>query len=195
MRKLISLALLLSACGQEVPPEPKPQPHEISFCDYDIDGVCVVKENRFIDIDPEIISWGLNTLEYEVNFFYRGLDFQTLAEENGFRIKYRWANRNTEYQGTYSDLDTTANVYLREGENITPRMKCSDRYFVMLHEVLHFISDRYLEWNYKDGDVHNVDYIFDHWALLNNLPVDYSVEGRLYTMTWYMCDDLINQPE
>lgn len=189
---ILMLALLVNCGpGTQESPEPTPVERTYSFCDYDVDGVCVIESGAgSMNVDMEILSWGLQTLEYEVNFFYPGLDFATLAEENKLKIKYRWANLSTLYQGTYNDANVMAKINLRRGSGITPLMECSDRYYVALHEVLHFIADRYLFAEYQLENYHSVPYIFNQWALDEGLPVDYTVEGRLYTLIWRLCYDL-----
>ena len=193
MRLFALFALALAACET---PEPKDEiapgrPH--SFCSFEADGVCVIEDYKgSMNIDSAFVSYIFSTLEYEVNFFYPGLDFAKLAEEFKLKLNYKWADRNTQYQGTYSDYETWARVWLRRGETITPLMECMDRYYIAAHEVLHFVADRHLgfvanpedEWPFS---VHNVEYIFRAWATSNNLPVEYTVEGRLYTMIWRRC--------
>lgn len=164
------------------------------FCDYDINGACVRVEDRFMDVDPAELSWMLGRLEYEVNFFYPGLDFNALAEQEFLKIDYRWVNRSTEYAGLYYNSTTTARINLRSGDTITPLMKCVDRYYIAAHEVLHFIVARHLFFDTSIlEDVHIVPYIFNRWARSEDMPHDYTVEGRLYTMIWRRCYDSIQE--
>lgn len=187
---LISLAMAIGCGGDIIVEEPVVETIEDErwFCDYDVNGTCVRIEDRFMDVDPAELSWMLGRLEYEVNFFYPGLDFDALAEQEFLKIDYRWANISTEHSGLYYHTTTTARVNLRRGDNITPLMGCVDRYYVAAHEVLHFIVDRYLLLStYELDDVHNIPYIFRRWAMIEDLPYDYTVEGRLYTMIWRRC--------
>ncbi len=192
---LLITALSLLNCIQQPIEKPTPKAPEISYCDYDVDGVCVNQRDRFMNVNPSILSWGLQALEYEVNFFYPGLNFSVLAEEQMLKITYHWANLSTTHQGLYYNSNVEAVINLRKGEGITPLMECSDRYYITLHEVLHFIADRYLFETYESEDWHDVPYIFTSWAALEELPTDYTVEGRLYTLTWRMCYDTINAKE
>lgn len=195
MSNKVLLVLLISSCVEEPKEESAPTPTEYTICTY-VEGVCVVEEGlSSMDIDIDTLTWTLQTIEYEANFYYPGLNFSALAEYEGFKLIYKWADWHTQYPGTYSDIDTTARVYLRRGDGITPRMECSDRYFVAAHEVLHFIASRYLLETFENKDAHDVEYIFKHWAMINNLPADYPVEGRLYTLTWYMCDKMVSGNE
>jgi len=191
--KYVLLALMLAACGQEPAEEPVPKPKEISFCDYDIEGICVIEESRFMEIDPVTLSWVVHTLEYEVNFYYPGLDMSALAEEHDFSLEYKWANWSTTYGGGYCCDGATVN--LRQGANITPLMQCMDRYNIAQHEIIHFIVDRYLEISgfHSQQEAHNIEYMFTDWALLQDLPTDYTVEGRMYTMIWRRCYDSVNK--
>lgn len=193
MIRLTVVMCLLCACGQDTTIKPENKPQEFSMCDYYVEKTCVIEHSPHMDINPEILSWGLNTLEYEVNFYYPNLDFEKLAQDTEFRIEYKWAKRfHTKHQGVYDDIDIAAIVNLRRGDSLNSLMRCMDRYFVVLHEVLHFIADRYLEYEYNEADIHDVEFIFKHWASLNELPHDYTVEGRLYTMVRHMCTQRMN---
>ena len=93
---------------------------------------------------------------------------------------YRWADYTTEHKGEYEDWHTQAQIYLRRGEAITPRLQCIDRYVVAVHEALHFIADRFLEYQYAAGeDSHMVPHLFNRWAFVNDVDVDTEVEGRM----------------
>jgi len=167
---IIALVTVLTiGCGQEEIEDPVPVTREVSFCDYDIEGICVTVEDRFMIIDPEFLSWALVTLEYEVNFFYPGLNLSDLAEEHELRLEYRWANRSTTAGGTYST--NKARVNLRQGDNITPLMECNDRYYIAQHEVLHFIVNKYLLISgfKSQEDAHNIEYIFKTWGYTRRL--------------------------
>lgn len=182
--KIAYLFILLStSCG----PKEKSTPpnYEFTFCEFYTDGACVIKYNDNIDIDPEVLSKYLGLMEYEVDYYYPGLNFEALAQENNLKIIYRWADNFTTYQGEYKDYETTAYISLRRGENVTPKMECTDRYFIAVHEVLHFIVKRYIKFD-DSGDAHDIPYIFTRWALLNDMP-DCTVEGRLYTLIARYC--------
>lgn len=142
-----------------------------------------------MDIDPLLLSKYLQYLEYEVNYYYPGLDLEYEARLTNLDIVYKWADYHTQYQGEYDDTNTEANVYLRNTDLVTARMRCMDRYVVAMHEILHFVCDRYLGLTYPDGDVHNVANVFQHWAIITNQPMDLTVEGRLYTLIRRECQE------
>lgn len=182
------LLVMLCACGTaEVQVEPQPEPHEFTMCEYDVEGTCVIYYAHNMNIDPAILSDFVGIMEYEVNYYYPGLNFAELAEQQNFILIYDWANYQTEYQGTYSSYDTTARVWVRRGDNISAKMGCSDRYFVAIHEMLHFIVDRYIKYDYGSDDPHNIPNIFDHWAMVNDVSVDLTVEGRMYSLISRYC--------
>lgn len=182
------IAFLLCACGTEaeVSQEP-PQPHEFTMCEYDVEGTCIIYYANNMGVDPAVLSDFMRTMEYEVNYYYPGLNFAAVAEQENFIMIYDWANYSTTHQGEYSSWDTTARVWVRRGDNITPKIGCTDRYFVAIHEALHFVVDRYMNYNFGSDDPHNIPNIFDYWAMANDLSVDLSVEGRMYTIISRYC--------
>lgn len=184
-RIVIALCLVASACGSsDSISEPKPEAPEFTMCDYDIEGICVIEHSPHMDVDPSTLSWMLSTLEYEVQYHYPSFNLSNLAQKHSLDMQFKWAGRNTTDQGVYLERRTSIEVNLRRGDNIIPRMKCLDRYFVTAHEVLHFAAVR-LE--IEPDDVHNVPYIFRRWTSYNDLPHDQSVEGRMYTMIRRKC--------
>jgi hypothetical protein len=190
MTRALLVALLVS-CGPGSVQVTSPSPqHEFSFCEFTVEGACVILYSPNMKVDPVILSMYLSYLEYEFNYFFPGLDLSDLAEQEQLDIVYKWANWSTNHQGEYADYETTAYIYLRRGEAIVPRIECNDRYFIVLHEVLHFLAERYLFYAYVDGDVHNVPNLFRRWALLNDQSLDLTVEGRLSTMVSRYCQTL-----
>lgn len=183
MRCLLLISLF--SCGIPETEEKIIEPLQpISFCAFEVDGVCVIA-SQDMSVNPTILSRYLGYLEYEVNYYYPELDFDVFAESNGLTITYKWTGNN-EHIGTYADYNTNATVWLRLGENITPKIACMDKYFVALHEVLHFIVERYMDYDDR-YDAHNVPYIFNHWANLNKIATGITVESRLYTQVSRDC--------
>jgi len=187
MIRILLAALLISCDAGQVDVVQPPVTPGFSFCEFNVEGACVILYSPHMKVDPVILSTYLGYLEYEVNYYFPGLDLSDLAEQEQLDIVYKWANWSTEHQGEYADYETTAYIYLRQGEAIVPRMECTDRYLIVLHEVLHFLTERYLFYVYVDGDVHNVPNLFRRWAFLNDLSTDLTVEGRLTTMVLRYC--------
>lgn len=200
--KIQYLALLfLLGCGGQmtVPESPTPPktninkpirpnpPDKSSFCTYTIDNVCIIVEDRFLDVDSQSISQMLEWFQYETDFRFWGFSLSDLALSTEVKIDFRKANTNTTEIGSYDDATATARVNLRHGDRITNEIDCMDKYYIAGHELLHWVADRYLHSTYPDDNVHNVQYVFKQWAELNSLPTDYTIEGRLYTLTWRLC--------
>ena len=188
MRSMLVLVLCLTACGTEETPErAKPTDTPFSMCKVETEGVCIIEYSTHMNIDYARLSRYFALMEYEVNYYYPGLDFATLAAEQNFVLNFEWADYNTTFNGEYADYSTEARVYLRRGEAITPRMECADRYIVALHEALHFVADRYLNYQYAPGeDPHLVPHFFNRWAFFNDADLDTEVEGRMNN--WIMRD-------
>jgi len=192
--KYLLISILFVGCGEgKVIVKPEPITQEHSFCTYDIDNICVMEDNRFADIDPETLSWSLNITEEYFNLFYPGLNLSSLSESEGFKIHYRFANINTKYQGEYSNLETTAYIYLRTGDGITDRIKCMDKYYIAMHEVLHFINSRYLEYDITIDYLHMVPHVFYQWESQTSVEEHREwdqtniIEGLIYYDISNMC--------
>jgi hypothetical protein len=182
-------------CGTE-PPENTPPPKgpycteyingvclhvpsysEHSFCDYYLGGICIIKDSRFMEIDNEMLVWSIFITEEHVNTFYPGLNMFDLGEQEGLKLQYKQAGNN-QYAGTYSDSETKARVWLRSGNGITARMECMDKYFVAMHEFLHFIHCRHFTYEYT-GDSHvAIPHLFTRWESQQSVR-----EGREYDWT------------
>lgn len=187
MYRFIIFVLLCSCGTQETTEKEIAQPYQpISYCIAEANGVCIFG-NSDMNIDPAILSKYLTNLQDEVNQYYPGLDFDSYAEFNHLAITYKWAGNNT-HIGNYANYSTNATVWLRQGDNVTPKIACMDRYFWPIHEVLHFIVERYMDYDDR-YDSHNVPYIFNHWANLNGKDNSVTVEGRLYTIISTDCSN------
>ncbi|MHA2280188.1 MAG: hypothetical protein ACXAC5_04865 [Promethearchaeota archaeon] len=165
-------------CGTEPPENPPPEkPYcvefvngicvhipprsEHSFCTYYLGGsICVIEDDRFMEIDLDMLVWSIFITEEHVNTFYPGLNIFELAEQEGLKLHYKRAGTN-QYKGTYSDRETKARVWLRSGNGITRRMECMDRYEVAMHEILHFLDSRYIMS--ETDDPHMVPHLFWPW--------------------------------
>jgi len=149
--------VLLTSCGTSTDAQ-SIKPRETSLCDYVVNNVCVAESN--MNIDKDMLSWSFDVVEEEVNVFYPGLDLSSLAGENNLTLMYLWVSNLDPTRGKYSDSTVCMKVYLRNSSSMEPWMECMDRYFIAAHEMLHFIADRYLYFEYEDGDPHNVPGLF-----------------------------------
>jgi len=198
---IITLLFALFACGEGIVTEP-PVPeepyctydikgicvHEYSYpddiyCTYDVGGFCVWKRNRFVEIDLDLLVDSIIATEVYVNGFYSGLDFFQLAMDEGLRLQYQLAGGN-QYLGTYGFSE--ANVWVRHGNNITRRMTCMDTYFTAMHELLHFIDDKFIMCEDKSYGGHNVPHLFMQWESRQSMAEERAnmqsntVEGLIY---------------
>ncbi len=187
MKFLLVLALCLTACGEE-PETEKPRPtSEFTMCDASVLGICQVEYSTHMNIDYARLSTYLEMEQYEFNYWHPGLDLEQLANDANFVMVWEWADYHTVHKGEYSDPIAEARIYLRRGENITPQMECADRYLVAAHEALHFIIDRFLQYQYAPGqDSHDVPNMFNRWAFNNDASFNDTVEGRM--TNWIMRD-------
>lgn len=168
-------SIILFSCGTETIEPPRPT-IDHSGCLW-VEGICIIDRNFRIDQDEFV--WILDQTQKEVEVSYSGLDLFQLAIDEGLKVEYLWAD-STNIRGTYSDRGTHIRIYLKRGPNVKPCMECMDRNFVLSHELLHFVAYRFLDFDYIDSDVHNVPHLFEHWAKINNMPIDETIEKRLY---------------
>jgi len=197
----IILALIIFGCGkgEVINPPIVEEPyctydirgicvHEYSYpddryCTYDLGGFCVWKMNRFIELDLDFLVDSIIATEIYVNGFYPGLDFFQLAMDEGLRLQYQLAGGNT-YAGTYGFLE--ANVWVRQGSNVTERMTCMDTYYVAMHELLHFIDDKFIMCEDRSYGGHNIPHLFMEWESRQHVAEerDYiqsnTIEGLIY---------------
>jgi hypothetical protein len=153
-----------------------PKYNEHSFCEYYLGGICIMQD-RFMEIDKETLVWSIFITEEHVNTFYPGLNLFELGEQEGLKIQYLWAGNN-QHAGTYNEKETKARVWLRSGDTITDRMECMDRYFVTMHELLHFVHFRHMYYEYT-GDSHiEIPHLFTRWETQQAF-----IEGRMYDWT------------
>lgn len=153
------------------------------FCTYDVGGICVWKRDRAIKLNIDMLIDSIIATEVYVNGFYYGLDFFQLATDENFTLQYRLA-QNNQYRGTYSFSE--AKIWVRQGDNITRHITCMDIYFVAMHELLHFVDDKFVMCEDQDCNNHNTPHLFNQWELKQsteeerNYIQSNTVEGLIY---------------
>jgi len=156
---------------------------EHSFCTYDVGGICVWLQSRFIEVDLDFLVDSILITETYTNGFYYGLNLFDLALTEGLRLEYYHAGNNT-YGGTYGFLE--AKVWVRQGSNITRRMTCMDTYHTAMHELMHFIDDKFIMCEDQSFGGHNVPNLFMEWETRQHIAEDRqyiqsnTIEGLTY---------------
>lgn len=179
MSRCLFALIILSGCGAEVPYNDSPTANsDISLCEYKINGICILVQPR-MEIDQNALLWAILNTEKNYNKFYPGLDLLSLSIDHNLILEYRWTNRHVEHQATYSTFSGhQMRVYLREGDNITERMGCVDRYFLPTHELLHFINREYLGGDSYVDYIHMTEHVYLEWELAESKK-----ESRIYNYT------------
>jgi hypothetical protein len=154
---------------------------EHSFCSYYLGGICIVEDYWLMNIDLSMLVWSIYITEEHINTFYPGLNLFDLAEQEGLKLHYKSAGGN-KHQGIYSDRETKAKVWLRNGSKVTPRMECMDRYYIAMHEFLHFVNSRYIKYDYGKDNCHMIPHLFTRWELKQSESYDWTntAEGLIY---------------
>jgi len=180
MKKSLLILLLLSSCGQDkrfysTCDELLNQiciTYSEGSCDYFLDDICIKEQNRFLEIDKFNVVTSFLITEEKVNVFYPGLNLFDLAGQVGLSIDFCWQNGKV---STYYDSLERIEIIVRW--NTTSRIRCMDKYFILAHELLHFVDFYHVPTNLGEVE-HMTPHLFIRWEMVQS-----SLEGRNYDET------------
>lgn len=151
------IVLILIGCGRE---ETK--------CNLEVYGTCVWTNGY--ELSEERLLWELQEVETDVNRFYPGLDLYSLNSDHNLTITFV-PPESMNARGLYNNGNVKVHIVDEEDS-----ARCMETYYVMGHEVLHFVAEFYLGVSNEQNAAHNVSGIFirgrfvdtaEYWIYVN----------------------------
>jgi hypothetical protein len=141
---LIFCAIFLSAC---VMAEDTAEHFSIGGMDIYPDEYNI-SQARIIEVIIEV--------EQAFNEFFPGLNLLDLIEEERLYVYYFDFGDDNKYRGLYYSKDNTIHLDYPEELLDRPEAMCMENYYVLGHEMMHFVTLRYLNEKSREHDNPNI---------------------------------------
>lgn len=163
MRPFLAIFILFAACGTEVPNS-------------------IYLDDGGYDISEEMVGFVIDEVEYQFSRYYGRPDIRRLANKVGLSIYYS-QEEPEEYRGIY--YYDGNKIEIRPGQIENPVDFCVEKYYVLGHELMHFLAENYL---HLVGVGHDVPNVFLSWAYHNDLSFEETAELYVYVNIRSRCE-------
>jgi hypothetical protein len=162
-------------------------------CDFVSEGLCVDEGDYYID--TEMVYRTINFTEMAVNKFYPGLNLGDLLDKYNVKVKYiskeeMKREHHPSARGIYYSNGHA--IYVAQPDRWDEDWQlCVENYYVLGHELEHFIFEEYLDGSEEDSFDHNTDLFLD-WVFQDeeNRVSTESAEFYIYMDVLYRCKEL-----
>ena len=170
MKKLflfLCMSLFCISCGDDIQ------------CRFMTNNLCVDSNGYYID--TEMVYQTINVVENAVNRFYPGLDLPWYIKDRDLKVKYISKEEMERDEPGASGYYTSDNrIYISYPDVWSDEIKlCQRLYYVLGHELLHFVHQEYLGWSDEDNVEHDTMLFFE-WAAKNQTQLDFTVIAEYY---------------
>lgn len=181
--RFILLLVVLAGCG-----------HVDAFvCDGEmVSELCLYKGD--FDINSAAITDTIEIVQEVVSTEYPGLDLPYMLGAYDVFAKYKSRDAMPGgARGIYRFVDHRILVNGIEslGESGEANLICREHYYVLGHEMLHFIIDEYLDASYEANSWHTHPFFIQADEDGNYPGIAETVEGRIYIGVIRLCNDLV----
>lgn len=168
--KFIIFVFSLVSCGQDV-------------CNNETLGFCIEDPSNG-SANVEWYSKAIHVVNDIAGKQFDQFDMESMTKEKGpFNVILE--DGTFPYRGLTEEDGT---VHVRDSSCSFPGINCLDQSYVLAHEVLHVISNYYLDVPLEANSEHDVENVFLIWALDNQKSLDNTVEFDVYWALVSYCD-------
>lgn len=165
----ILLVMLFAGCGEGVVTMEPMRSHCPQSPSFVVGGMEVCYQDG-MEIDPEMVEFAINSTEKAFNkmFWDSKIDLKALMKKADIFTFYTPYDDPdiVGFRGKYKNYPFYR-IQMAYGESGDD---CLNRYYVLGHELLHFIADNYLHVSGEDNSTHHVDKVFFYWATTPQMP-------------------------
>jgi hypothetical protein len=138
-----------------------------------------------------MVEYSIDITESYVEDFYSKIDFASRAEERELRIRFLFREELGCVNGCrgmylYEMYEIRVNATLDSSTPDEKLVECHERYYVLSHELLHFIARENLMYSGKLSISHMIPYFFIDWAFQEEVDEENVVAAFESTVEYWV---------